>query len=210
MRTDKPPFELGETLSGKDDNDNLINSHWLGQKFLFPPKPDDSNITGNFKRRTGRGIVAMPVRNISGATLYGKRLCLLDAATAGLTNATGGIFTTKGYATETGQANVAVIDEFIATSGVADDDIFWAILEGPVLVKTQATPGAATNISAGDKMIGGTGAASSQSTGTTNTAGGVGTTSAPLVTQLIGTALSAMATASTQEDVLMMTHIHYV
>jgi len=206
MRTDKPPFELGETLSGTDDNDNLINDHWLGQKFLFPPKPDTSNISGEFKRRTGRGIIAMPVRNVSGGTLYGKRLCLLDATTAGLANGTGGIFTTKGYATTSGQANVAVIDEFIETNGVADDDIFWAILEGPVLVKTQATAGAAGTIAAGAKMIGGTGAATSGN----STAGGVGTTSAPLVTELIGTALSTMNSASTQQDVLMMAHIHYV
>lgn len=206
MITDKPPFELGETLKGTDDNSNLINDHWLGQKFMLPAKPANSNIGGSFKRRTGAYVVAMPVRNVSGATLYGKRLCLLDATTAGLTNGTGGIFTTKGYATETGQGNVAIIDEFIETDGVADDDIFWAILEGPVKIKTQATAAAAGTIAAGAKLIAGTGAATSGN----STAGGVGTTSAPLCTQILGTALSTMNSASTQQDCLVLAHIRYI
>ena len=207
MYTAEPPFELGETLSGSDADGNLINSHWLGMKFTFPPKPARNSTPGAaVQRRTGRNIVAMPIRNVYGDTLYGKRLCLLDYTTAGLAGTTGGCTTCKGYATTTGQANVAIIDEFIETNGVADDDIFWAIVEGPVIVKTQATAAAAGTIAAGDKLIGGTGAATSGN----STAGGVGTTSAPLVTQLLGTALSAMNSASTQQDCLIMSHIHMI
>lgn len=204
-----PPFELGETLKGTaDDGTTLINDHWLGQVFEFPAKDAiGSKPADQLGRRCGRTVKAMAVRNVSGTTLYGKRLCLLDAATAGLgaSQSTGGYFTTKGYTTETGQAHVAVIDEFIATSGVADDDIFWAILEGPVTVKMQTTA-AGSNVAAGGALIAGTGAATSGN----STAGGVGTTSAPLVTQLIGYALSARTTADTGADCLMMACIRFV
>jgi hypothetical protein len=207
MYTSEPPFELGETLQGTDDDGNLINGSWLGQKFLFPAKPTRSSTPGAaIKRRAGRGIVAMPIRNVSGQTLYGKRLCLLDYATAGLGGGTGGPLTTKGYTVATGDKNCAIIDEFIETSGVADDDIFWAIIEGPVIVKMQTLAAASSVVVAGAKLVAGSGAGTSLNA----TAGGVGMTTAPTVDQIIGTAMSGRTTADTGADCLIMAHIQCV
>lgn len=203
MYTAELPFELGETLQGTDANGNLINGQWLGQKFEIPCKATNVSGVGDQKqRRSGRSIIAMPVRNVSGIKLYGKRLCLLDFATAGVT----GFVTTKGYTHQTALSNCAIIDEFLETSGVADKDIFWAVLEGPVLVKTASGALVDNNIALGAKIVAGSGGGSSQGA----TAGGVGTTSAPAVQSIIGTALSARTTGETMVDLLISAAIRFI
>jgi hypothetical protein len=205
-----PPFELGETLKGYElDADgtthNLINDQWLGQKFKFPAKASNTAGPGDAKkRRCGYPITAMAVRNVSGQTLYGKRLCVLDIATAGPIGSTGGPFATKGYSVSTGQLNCAPIDEFLETKGVADDDIFWVILEGPVIVKMQTLAAAASVVVAGARIEAGSGAGTILNL----TSGGIGMTTTAAM-NLIGTAMSGRTTADTGADCLIMAQIRY-
>ena len=195
MLPNELPFELGETLQGTDDNDNLINDHWLGQIFEVPANQyNASQVRAGKKRLVGRQLKVVALRNESGVTLYGGRLAALDT-TAGYDLLKDVI----GYATDTDQTNVVFIDHNLATDGVADDDIFWGILEGPLIAQTQETAASAGTIAVGNKLVAGTGAASSQAT----SAGGVGASATPGVASIVGTALSARASTQTNTDVLI-------
>jgi hypothetical protein len=193
-----PPFELGETMPGTDDNSNLINDTWLGQKFEVPYQPlGSAQIRGSKKRQVGASVIAVPMRNESGITLYGKRLAKLDVS--------GGLDFFKnvtGYATDLAETNVVFIDEFLATSGVADDDIFWAIVSGPVITRLQGAANAGGTITVGAKLVSGTGSTSGNST-----SGGLAADTTPRADEIVATALSAMNSASTGQDLLVNAHL---
>lgn len=205
-----PPFELGETLQGKDADGNLINGHWLGQIFELPAAPTRSTAVPGaaLKRRTGRTVRAICLRNVSGVTLYGKRLARFTL-TAGVT----AFETVDRYSIALNEKPCVIIDEFLATNGVADDDIFWGILEGPVTCIMQHTAVADGIVAVGDILVAGTGAGTSQAV----TSGGVAVltitseSTASLQPQnVIGVALSAMAASTnTNADILVMAAIRY-
>ncbi len=124
----EPPFELGDTLQGSVSGagSTLMNDHWLGQVFFFPPK----GTSGNKKRPTGKGVYAIALRNEAGFALLPKRIALLTA-TAGYSLAqsvngyAGGAYASK---------NCVFVDPYLPAAGVADDDIFWGIIGGPTTV----------------------------------------------------------------------------
>jgi hypothetical protein len=210
MNLNEPPFELGETLSGKDADGNLINGHWLGQIFEFPALPKRSSAAPGSakKRRTGRTIKAIALRNESGYTMYGKRL-----AKFGLTAGPTAFETVNGYPVATNEKPCVIIDEYLATSGVADDDIFWGILEGPVTCIMQHEDLADGIVAVGDILIAGTGGGTSGN----STSGGVAkltitsqSTASLQPQNVIGVALSAMAASTnTNSDILVMAAIRY-
>ena len=153
-----------------------------------------SQVRGGKKRNVGRQIKVVALRNVSGATLYGKRLAqLYDSAGYNL------LKEVDGYTITSAQMNCVIIDEFISSTGVADDDIFWGVLEGPVTVKMQTTAAAASVVSVGSKVVAGTGAGTSGN----STAGGVGLSASPGVATIVGTALSGRTTADTGADCLI-------
>ena len=189
------PLNLGETMPGTDADGNLINATWLGQVFELPATPvDNTQIRGSKKRLVGRTVKVVLLRNESGITLYGKRLAALTA-TAGYSLLT----SVSGYSAANSQKNVVAIDQYLETTGVADDDIFLGIIEGPTIIKTQQTPDATSVIAVGAKLVAGTGAASSQN----SLAGGVAADTTPGVDEFIATALSARTTANTNTDLLV-------
>jgi hypothetical protein len=74
----KPPFELGETLTGTDTNDTLVNYEWLGEIFEFPSQRLDVSTFRSAKTRyTGKPIKAIALRNVSGVALPPKRLAIV-------------------------------------------------------------------------------------------------------------------------------------
>lgn len=210
MKMVVPPFELGETYSGTDDSSNLINPHWLGQIHEFPLNNDSgSEVRGNCKRLTGRTIKAIAVRNESGLTLYGKRLARLTR-TAGYSL----LESVDGYCDTFAEKLCGVIDPGIATNGVADDDIFWLIIEGPTTILSPAA-GAAFNgdIAVGAQLVGATAATTGTSVAgrvsnlvyTAATSGSTVAIQDALNQALnhIGYALSARTTGETSEDLLI-------
>lgn len=123
-----PPFELGDTLQGSVSGagSSLMNDHWLGQVFFFPPK----GTSGNKKRPVGKGIYAVALRNEAGIALLPKRIALLkEVAGYGLLTAADG-YAGGAYA----KKNCVFIDPYLPAAGVADDDIFWGIIGGPTTV----------------------------------------------------------------------------
>lgn len=204
------PFELGTTLKGTDADGNLINSEILGGCFSFSNVTTTSPSGGVRKFHSNEPLIVMALRNRSGVTLYGKRHVTLDLSTAG----TAGVTDVKGYC-DTLAEGAVLIDEFIATNGVADKDIFWGVVSGLALTLTPET-GAAFNgdIAVNADLVGATAASSTASTTggrvsnvtfTNATAGNSsnGYDGYRMARNLLGTALSARTTGETSADLLM-------
>jgi hypothetical protein len=200
---ERPPFKLGETLKGKDADGNLINNAWLGVVCEFVVPNTANSVRGQKSPMTGRTIKAVAVRNESGGALQGKRLGKFKQS-AGYAM----LESIDGYARLENDKHIAIIDPFLPAAGVADDDIFWAVIEGPVLVTTALAGDAGNAIAVGDLLVAATaatsGAASAgrvQAFALANATDAAG--AAALATGLIGTALSARTTANTGMDLLI-------
>lgn len=155
-----PPMGLGETLSGKDSEGNLINGDKLGMKCDFYTIPTNAQRGNKTFPAAGHPIRAVLLRNTSGITLLGKRLGLLDA-NAGYA----GLWNVDGYVVTLHKSPCVLIDPFLASTGVEDDAIFWGIIGGPVLVLTpMAGADFGSAISVGDMLVAATGSTSGATT----------------------------------------------
>lgn len=130
MLTAIAPFmELGQTMKGKDADNNLLHEDKLGMIQTFPVQ----TLTGGPNRsksvKTGKVIVAVLLRNTAGFALLPKQLAQLDrTAGYGMTK------NADGYSTTNNNRGVVLVDSFLPAAGVADDDLFWGIIGGPAPV----------------------------------------------------------------------------
>ena len=138
-----PPFDLGETLKGTDDDGNQINGHWEGAVFEFPDVDRTPSLRGGKNRRSGGTLRAVCVRNIKGSALtvatatYG--LVLGFGTTASGTGRSAAGQTAGASLTEGDWAGVG--DPELGTTTVADDDLFWMIIGGAVPVYAEGAVG---------------------------------------------------------------------
>lgn len=214
-KLDTCPFELGTTLKGTDADGNLINSEVLGAVFEFNNIVTTSPTNGVRKFHTAEPLVCMAIRNRSGVRLYGKRFVTLDVSTAGTT----GITDAKGYADTLAEGPAVLIDEFLATNGVADKDIFWAVISGVATVLTsEVNSNFNGDIAVGAELVAATAASSTGSTTggrvsnvtfTNATAGNSsnGYDGYRMALNRLGTALSARTTDNTSSDLLMRVRV---
>lgn len=211
MKLEDPPFGLGQTLPGKDSAGTLLNSKWLGQIHEFPVADlTVAQIRGSKSRQTGATVKAVCLRNTSGQTLYGKRIAKLEIA-GGRPN----LESVIGYADTLIEKRCVIIDEYIATGGVADDDIFWGVIAGPVTVKT-AFAGAGFN---GDIAVDAPLVAATYANSTDPNGGRVSNTKLANNTDaqgaidnavnMLGFALSSATTAQTDADLLIQAAIRF-
>jgi len=125
---------LGDTIQGKNDAGDLINVQLQGCEYTFPVTEEVAAAFNMTKRTVGRRITARILRNETGATLYPGEVVEVDLASgfAGL----GKTISLSGA----GDRCCLVVDPAInATTGVADDDLFYAIVSGPAQVKQPAS-----------------------------------------------------------------------
>ncbi len=147
-RNEAPPFELGQTYFQGNTPDTTVGNHLLGKVWVF----EDINLAasgtgGTMKpRRTGVYRYMMAVRNTSGGLLVPKRVAKMYVA-GSLYEFTQEV---SGYATTVGELCFP-IDEFLPSSGVADDDIFWVCVQGPAKVTSGA--GGDTTVAIGEYVI---------------------------------------------------------
>lgn len=148
-----PPIELGQVLDGKDADGNLTNEDFLGRVYSFPNYPQTGGPNRKKSLHTGKPIIAMLLRNTSGLTLLGKRFGQLDR-TAGYTMTK----EVAGYSTTLANKGVVLIDPFLPSTGVADDDIFWGLIAGvvPVLLPLAGSDHTA-DIAVNDPLVAATG-----------------------------------------------------
>ena len=140
-----PPFGLGQTLGVTNANDSLTGlssgsygDNWLGAVKEFT---DVDPTTG--KVRTNRRKVCIAVKNSSGAALLPKRLVTFSATA-------GKLFTeVDGYAAETNEERVGVVDEWLPAAGVANNEVFWVTVDGPTEVACALS---GTDIAAGNRL----------------------------------------------------------
>jgi hypothetical protein len=131
-----PPFALGQTLGVSSLTDG---TGWVGVVKQFP---DVNPITGAI--RSNRIKTCVAVRNGSAIALAPKRTVAFSTA-AGLA----GLSTVVGYTSVLNAEHCGVVDEFLPTTGVAVNDIFWVTVDGPSEVAGLVS---GTAIAAGDRV----------------------------------------------------------
>ncbi len=209
------PFELGQTLRGTDDGTTtgtLINNEVLGGEFTFNNIKSTTPSNGVRSPHTAGPLRCIAIRNVSGVRLYGKRWVTLDTSTAGLD----GLKEAVGYADTLAEGPAVLIDEFLSSTGVADKDIFWAVIDG---VATTLTSETGAGFNGADIAVGGDLVAATAASSTGSTTGGrvanVSFTNATagnssngydgyrMARNCLGTALSARTTGETSADLLV-------
>lgn len=203
---ESPPFEMGTTLKGTqtlDGTTSTINESVLGTRCAF----QDVNYATSASTRTllsGEKILAIALRNTSGIALLPKRLVRLD-----LTAGRGMLKNADGYSVLLAHSPVVLVDPFLPSTGVADDDIFWGLYSGPALCLTPAVAADFnTAITAGAPLVAATGSTSGNSTGgrvaNVTLPGQTGDTrSVSNAIGLVGWALSSRTTDITNSDILV-------
>lgn len=189
-RDEAPSFSRGETIyNGQTiDSADLLGTNLEGKEFLFQ----------DTIRNTGIDIRARVVRNVSGIALLPKRLVTFQK---------GQYYGRRvdGYATITSDRCFPV-DELLPAAGVPNNDLFYIIMGGPALVKTDIASGANNVITTSTFLVSLTAATSGATT-----AGRVAPQDLSGATQVlaheavnaIGIAMSAQTTANTDNDVLV-------
>jgi len=177
-----PPFDLGETLKGTDDDSNLINTHWEGAIYSFPDVDRSVGPRAGRTRRSGAAIRAVCVRNTSGGALTVAKKALKFDLSVGTRKVIG---TVNGQSSAVNQFGGVGDNELTTT--VADDDLFWCIVGGPaeVLFKDSA------NIAIGDLLI-----TSSSAGAADEAAAGSATVGMTAAVNILGRALEADSSTS--------------
>lgn len=131
-----PPFSLGQTLGVDSATDGV---GWVGAVKQFP---DVDPATG--KIRSNRVKTCVAVRNSAATALLPKRVVRFR-----LTAGTAVFAEVDGYAAETNEERVGVVDEHLPASGVAVNDVFWVTVAGPTEVAVALS---GTGVAVGDRL----------------------------------------------------------
>ena len=151
-------FYQGNTI----DTSNLQGLNLEGQIKVFEDVQWDSAESAKPMRtgsKPGAKVKCMLVRNMSGITLYKKRLVTVNP----LTNRVEGYSIVRG-------AKAFAVDEFLPDSGVPHGDLFWVVVAGRAIIRTLMS-GQTADIAAGDLIVAATVNAASTAAGTTGTPG---------------------------------------
>ena len=191
-RNENPPFGRGETYFSGVGATTTDPQGIIGKEWVF----EDNN--PNTKAvRSNKSVRCRAVRNSSGIALLPRRIAQFSL--------TAGSFSHEvtGYTTTTAQRGY-LIDEFLPATGVANNDVFWIVIEGPAEGITDLAT--ADTIAIGDKLVALTAATSQATTaGRLDQAVFTGATT-PLADQIlhyIGHAMSATTSANTNTALLI-------
>lgn len=198
------PIEWGKTLKGTDSAGTLINTEWEGRLYEMDATDySTAQLRGNKTLLTGRQVTVRVVRNTSGAVQLGKRI--VRAELDGYET----VGRSSGYARTTLEGNIlGASDPYLDSNGVAADDLYLVVVEGPTTVLTPDTGTGMIDIAVGDSLIAATAAASTNATagrirGLTLAGQTAATDAFNAAMNCIGRALSARTTAETAEDLLI-------
>lgn len=173
---DDPPFGLGKTFGTTSTSEGV---NWEGCIKQFP---DINPTTGAV--RSNRIKTCVCVRNSSGSTLYKQRL---------VSFVSGSLKAVAGYTRLTYGLVAGVSDEWLPSSGVAANDLFWVTIEGPTQINT------ATQVAVDDYLVATTAHTtnSTDSAGTGGYASTVSLTAATLHQPIVGRVLAGTTGAVT-------------
>lgn len=159
--------------------------------------------SGMRTRRSNRWVTCILVRNVSAGVLLPGFTVTWKSGYRGLQ--------VDGYSDVGGERCAGVVDEFLPSSGVPVNDLFWLVVKGPVLMKTALEANANNVISLDDRLYALTAVTSGATTAGrvvtwALTATSTGTTNGTLTQDILnhfGTAMSAKTTANTNADILV-------
>lgn len=180
------PFKRGNTYGVSD---LTLATHLEGKEYVH-----EDNTYG-----TGLNVRVRICRNHSGAALLPKYAVKFNV-TAGKGN-----YDVAGNADVTAE-KTAIVDEFLPAAGVPDKDLFYVVVEGPTLAKTDLAGGSTNVIAVGDPLVALTAATTGATTAGRLITGDLTGATAVLAKQIkntFGAAMSAMTTAQTNADVLV-------
>ena len=155
----------------------------------------DSTATGLATLRSNRQVTMMLVRNVSGFAVLSKRMVRWKTGKRGKQ--------IDGYSCIGEEEVAGVVDEFIGSAGVPNNDLFWMAVKGPALIRKGLAASAADNEFEVGELLTALTAATSQCTsaGSPYTGLAAGTTNitaaVSMVINQIGRALSAATSANT-------------
>jgi len=202
-RNEDPPFARGQTFYNGATiiTTDLGGQNLEGKEWEF--EDIDLSQTGAKPARTNRTVRCRCVRNVSGISLLPKRIVTYQSAG---TDGRYDVGRVDGYSTTVAARAAGVVDEWLSSTGVVNNDLFWIVVSGPTKVLTDLAGGANNVVSIGGLVTALT-AATSQAT----TAGRVqpqdltGATAllGNQIQNVIGKALSAVTTANTNADLLV-------
>lgn len=158
------PFERGSThFGGQTPTDDAASSAWEGREF----EVDDIIYTPGATKGTWRSqekVVLRIVRNVSGGVLYPKRLVQWKVGYEGKR--------VDSYARIRAQAGIVPVDEYLPSTGVANNDLFYVVVSGPAVCMTPGVTLAGANPVQGAVVISQTdSAANGTTTNATSSAG---------------------------------------
>lgn len=193
------PFARGTTYFGGGTTNTTDGANLEGKEYMVEDVADASGTGGN---GTGMYVKLRVVRNKATFSLVGKRLIYEVAGLPGQT---------AGYAAVNPpvlQVMGVVDDQYALTSTtVPANDLFYAVVQGPCLVKTALEGDVTNSIAAWDWLLNTTAVTSgATSAGRAADIALSGATSV-LANQILNTwgrALSAKTTANTDADLLCM------
>lgn len=195
MNTDSLPFDRGQTAStGLSSVDSTVLNNLEGKEYIVDDVDPATGIA-----RTGRRVKLRCVRNKAAAALLPKRLVSFKAS-AGVFGAH-----VDGYADTTAEESYPV-DEYLPAAGVAVDDLFYIVVEGPALVLSDLAGGANNVLNVGDCVVALTAATSGATTAGRVAPQDLTGATALLAKQIknqVGYALTAKTTGNTNADVLV-------
>lgn len=176
----------GRTLSSTGQASKLEGiAKWFSDR--------DSTVTGANKLRSQKRVLMMLVRNASGIALASKAVVTWAS---GYRNKR-----VAGYCTVDHAEVAGVVDEFIGSSGVPINDLFWLAVKGPALVRKSNAANVECLVNEGDILTSLTAATSQAATAgrfqslaaaTTNV-----TNAVSIILNRMGRALSASTTSQT-------------
>lgn len=189
-----PPFQRGETFGAATTSDG---PDLEGREFWFEDIDYDNTTSAAKPRRSNREVLCRVVRNRSGIALVPRQLVQYSTTP----NEWGRRVT--GYA-RVGAGNVAgVVDEYVPSAGVANEDLFYIVRYGPAECRTGTT---GVTLSVGDRLVCITAANSTATNATQGNAGhcstpdytGATQTLAENIMNVIGRAMSTTTDSASQ------------
>lgn len=137
-----PGFGRGETayMGATPDASNLLYGNYLGALKSF--KDLTYTDVGSKGVRSHQGILCRAVRNVYGSAIVPKTVVELSPDMTTIVKATDTANTKRHL--------LGVVDEWLPSAGVADDDVCWVVVLGPTNALTADSGGA---INAGTLVV---------------------------------------------------------
>ena len=149
-------LKRGDTLFPNDTQAQVTarvgNSTWEGRERTF--KNEDSANPGSF--RDGSEVICRLVRNRSGIALKGKRPVVYVP---------GSRTELDGYASVASESVAGIMDEFLPSAGLRDDDWGWITVKGQTLYTSQETSNGENSWAIDDFLVASAHGTTSGSTG---------------------------------------------